>query len=147
MLPPKEILRHLLKEAGQSATQPRLRVFETLLGQEPLSMHEIVQRARGVDRASVYRTVTLFERLGIAQRISYGWKYKIELTDKFSDHHHHLTCVQCGKTIDIGEDDLEVLISRLAARYNFVPTTHQIEIQGVCATCDAAATQPAPGRP
>lgn len=98
-------------------------------------MHELVKRAGAVDRASVYRAVGLFERLGIVQRLNTGWKYKIELTDRFSEHHHHLTCTQCGKTIAMNESELELLISRLAAHHHFAPTAHQIEIQGLCSNC------------
>jgi Fur family ferric uptake transcriptional regulator len=67
-----------------------------------------------------------------------GWKYKIELTDRFAAHHHHLTCLGCGKTIPINERDLEHVVDELAAQHNFVPTAHQIELQGYCAACQAA---------
>ena len=77
-------------------------------------MHDLIKRTKGVDRASVYRAVRLFEQLGIVQRLNTGWKYKIELTDKFAEHHHHLTCLQCGKTIAMGESELEEMISKLA---------------------------------
>lgn len=135
MVSSRELFRSMLKDAGQSITIARSKVFDALLRQEPLSMHELVQRANGVDRASVYRAVQLFERLGIAQRLNTGWKYKIELTDKFADHHHHLTCVQCGKTIAIGEAELEEMLDKLAAHHHFKPASHQIEIQGYCEDC------------
>jgi Fur family ferric uptake transcriptional regulator len=83
----------------------------------------------------VYRAVDLFERLGVVQRLHTGWKYKLELSDKFTEHHHHLTCVRCGRTVAMNEDELERLIHRLAGEYDFLPTAHQIEIQGLCATC------------
>lgn len=125
----------LLKENRQSITKPRLAVFEALLGQEPMSMHQLAEKVREADRASVYRAVDLFERLGIVQRLNTGWKYKLELSDKFADHHHHLTCVNCGRTIAMNEAELEETISRLAARHRFRPTAHQIEIQGLCEHC------------
>jgi Fur family transcriptional regulator, ferric uptake regulator len=130
-----ETLKRLLKEHGQNVTTVRLTVFRALAGQESLSMHQLIGRARGIDRASVYRTVELFERLGIVQRLNTGWKYKLELTDKFAEHHHHLTCTQCGRTISMNETELEALIAKLAAHHHFKPTAHQIEIQGLCTTC------------
>jgi Fur family ferric uptake transcriptional regulator len=125
----------LLKQNRQSVTKPRLAVFEALLGQEPMSMHRLAEKVGEADRASVYRAIDLFERLGIVQRLNTGWKYKLELTDKFADHHHHLTCTNCGRTIAMNETELEETISRLAARYRFKPTAHQIEIQGLCENC------------
>jgi Fur family transcriptional regulator, ferric uptake regulator len=130
----KEVLIELLKQGSCRVTKTRLTIFEQLYNQEPLSMHDLVQQSKGVDRASVYRTVELFERLGIAQRLHLGWKYKIELTDRFAAHHHHLTCLACGKTIPINERDLD----ELAAQHNFMPTAHQIELQGYCAACQVA---------
>lgn len=138
MASPKEVFVELLKQGDSRITKARLIVFEQLYDQEPLSMHELVQRSKGVDRASVYRAVELFERLGIAQRLHIGWKYKIELTDRFAAHHHHLTCLGCGKTIPINERDLERVIDELAALHNFTPTAHQIELQGYCTACRVA---------
>lgn len=131
----KDSFRSLLKGQGYSITQARLAVFDALLGQEPLSMHELVARAQDVDRASVYRTIDLFERLGIVQRLNTGWKYKIELSDKFTDHHHHITCVQCGKTVAMNEHELERFIDLIAREQGFTPISHQIEIQGLCEAC------------
>ena len=112
-------------------------LFTALLGEEPMSMHDLVGKVSGVDRASVYRSVELFERLGIIQRLHTGWKYKLELSDKFSDHHHHLTCSRCGKTITMNEGELELIIRKIAAHHNFQPSSHQIEVQGLCAECRA----------
>jgi Fur family ferric uptake transcriptional regulator len=130
-----ERFKVLLKSHGQSLTSARMAVFSALLGQEPLAMHDLVARVPDIDRASVYRAVALFERLGIVQRLNTGWKYKLELSDKFADHHHHMTCTQCGTTIAINENELEELLGRLAATYGFMPTGHQLEIQGLCRVC------------
>lgn len=127
----------ILKEHDQSVTKPRLAVFDALVGQEPMPMRQLAERVREADRASVYRTIGLFERLGIVQRLNTGWKYKLELTDKFTDHHHHLTCTRCGRTIPMNESELEETIARLSALHDFRPTAHQIEIQGLCHSCQA----------
>ena len=131
-------LKTLLASFGYSVTKPRLRVFEALLGHESLSMHDLLHRLDTIDRASAYRTVELFERLGIVQRINTGWKYKLELSDKFAKHHHHLTCTQCGRTIAMNENELEQLITRMAQAHHFKPSAHQIEIQGLCQNCQTS---------
>ena len=99
-------------------------------------MHQLVQRATGkMDRASVYRTISLFERLGILDRLNIGWKYKLELSDKFAQHHHHLTCLNCHKITPINAAKLEAIIAAIGAEQHFTPTEHQIEIQGYCVGC------------
>ncbi len=129
----------ILKNNQQSVTKARLSVFEALLGQEPLDMHTLVARVPKTDRASVYRAVELFERLDIVQRLHTGWKYKLELTDKFTAHHHHLTCINCGRTIPMNEAELERVIEDLAKAHHFRPTAHQIELQGYCHRCSAVS--------
>jgi len=100
-------------------------------------MHDLAQRSKGVvDRASLYRTVHLFEQLGLVQRIYIGWKYKIELSDIFTHHHHHISCLGCGKVVAMTEEaEIEQLISQLAARHGFTAQSHQLEVRGYCPLC------------
>jgi len=135
----EQVFHQLLKNNGYSITTARLTVFRALHGQEPMSMHDLVERSRPIDRASVYRALEVFERAGIVQRIYTGWKYKLELTDKFSEHHHHLTCTKCGRTIPMNETALEQFIEHIARAHGFQPEAHQIEIQGLCKTCRSLA--------
>lgn len=129
-------LNTALRAAGQSLTQPRRTVYEALQGQEPLSMAELVARCAAVDRASVYRTVTLFEQLGIVQRLQTGWKYKLELSSDFHEHHHHATCLSCGTSIVLPEDAaLEELLVSMARAKDFSIERHQLELQGYCSAC------------
>lgn len=128
----------ILKDRGLSVTKQRIRVFEVLEGREPISMHELFQLTRDtIDRATLYRIVAAFEKLDIVQRVTIGWKYKIELSDNFAGHHHHLTCIRCHKVEPINEEELESFIRGLAARYGFKPFEHQVEVQGYCETCSS----------
>jgi Fur family transcriptional regulator, ferric uptake regulator len=126
----------LLKSHGYSATKPRQLVFDLLVGQEPMTMRELAEKAAGqIDRASVYRTVAILEQIGAVHRINIGWKYKIELSDTFAEHHHHLTCLGCKRVIPINAHALESFIDNLAASHDFKPAEHQIEVQGYCRNC------------
>lgn len=136
----KRLLQKVLKDNGYSMTVARLFVCELLWGREPQSMHELTQRLSGkVDRASLYRTISLFEQLGLVHRVYIGWKYKVELSDIFTHHHHHLSCLRCGKVVALAEDaPAEQLIRTLATRHGFTVQHHQLEIQGYCADCQKA---------
>jgi Fur family ferric uptake transcriptional regulator len=137
-----ELLKTKLKEKGYSLTAPRLAVFDALVGQEPQSMTYIIDKVgKSADRASVYRTVELYEKLSIIKRLHIGWKHKLELSDTFSRHHHHLTCLRCGKIIALSEDPIfERSIKLLALKERFLPKEHLLEIQGICESCQ---TKPA----
>lgn len=133
-----EALKNLLAHHHYSLTRPRQKVFMALQGQEPLTMHQLIVVIPEVDRASIYRTISLFEEIGVVQRLQQGWKYKIELSDTFAAHHHHLSCTQCKKVIPINEYALEQFIEQLAAQNHFHAHSHQVEIQGLCKSCGTA---------
>jgi Fe2+ or Zn2+ uptake regulation protein len=137
MTEPLEELANSLKRHSQSLTKARQVIFAALQDKEPQTMREVVAACRGqVDRASVYRTIALFERIGIVQRLQIGWKYKLELSDAFHHHHHHLTCEKCGKTVPLAEDPLlEKRLRGLAQAQNFIMRDHQLEVQGLCQAC------------
>jgi len=134
---PYEDLAALLKKNRSSLTKPRKLIFDLLYDQDPQSMQVLVKRAEGqVDRATVYRAIELFERLGVVNRINVGWKYKIELSDIFSGHHHHLHCTNCGKVLNLTANPmLETMIDTLAAKADFAPRSHQLEVFGLCPDC------------
>jgi Fur family ferric uptake transcriptional regulator len=135
--------RQILSNNGYRLTDAREATFKLLISSEPQSIREILANAKGsVDRVSVYRNIELFEKLGIVHRIYVGWKYKLELSDEFIAHHHHLSCLSCGKVIDI-EDEIHIdeFIQEVAKKFGFKPRRHQFEIDGYCKDC-ASKTKP-----
>jgi len=133
----KNLFISTLKKHKLSASKARLEVFNALLHQEPLAMSEIVTKLSGkVDRATVYRTIDILEKITVVQRLQIGWKYKIELTDSFHEHHHHIICQKCGTLVAIdGDSHIEQDISDLAKKFGFSITSHQLEIKGICKSC------------
>jgi Fe2+ or Zn2+ uptake regulation protein len=126
-----------LKKAGFSLTQPRLLVFKVLQNNGPLSMQELYSRLQArVNRTTVYRVFELFETLKIAQRVAKGWKYQLELTDEFIPHHHHFTCTQCQIMISFDEpESFNEILQTVAMGNGFNPTSHTLEIEGLCRNC------------
>lgn len=132
-----EKLSETLKEHGYSLTRPRQTVFAALQSGTPRSMRELtLDLSSVIDRASIYRTVALFEELGIVVRVQQGWKYKIELSDIFSPHHHHVTCTSCGRSQSFDEPEgLEQLLTHIAVNNGYTHENHSLEISGLCAQC------------
>lgn len=65
-----------------------------------------------------------------------GWKYKLELSDEFVSHHHHVSCLRCGTVVDIqDEEHIDAFIQEVAQRIGFKPRRHQFEIDGYCKNC------------
>lgn len=131
-----ETFRKALQVHRLSATKPRKAVFTALKHHKSLTMSELVRACGSVDRASVYRVVAVFEKIGVVVRIPNGWKYLLELGEAFNEHHHHATCTICGGSIALPEDEvLESRLQAMAARRAFTVTSHQIELSGICEAC------------
>jgi Fur family ferric uptake transcriptional regulator len=129
-------LRSTLKTANYSATTSRLEVFTKLAAHGPLSVGELARTVGpGTDRATVYRTVELFEKLGIINRIWHGFKHQIELSEIFTPHHHHAVCQNCGQTLDITSPELESTLAKIAKEQGFLAISHSVELIGYCQRC------------
>lgn len=133
-----QTLSHALKKAGHSTTKARKEVFEVLSSHhQPLTMREIGDiLSKKIDRASVYRVIEVFEKIGVVHRVYTGWKYKIELSEVFHPHHHHIYCTTCHSTISFKEPvELEHILRDLERKHSFTISSHQFEIQGICPNC------------
>lgn len=137
MQDPFGALDNVLRQAGYSSTMPRRVVFQSLLIQSPQTLHELTASVTGLsDRSSVYRTVALYEKLGIINRLQIGWKYKIELSDRFASHHHHITCTSCGSVASLNDTpNIEHELQLLAQSVSYRLSGHQLELRGTCAAC------------
>ena len=129
--------KQLLATKGYRLTKARQTIFTLLISPQPQSIRVLEKKADGaVDRVTIYRNLELFENLGIVHRVYVGWKYKLELTEEFIAHHHHLSCLGCGRIIDIHDDaQIDQFIHRVADKFDFQPRRHQFEIDGYCAQC------------
>lgn len=126
-----------LKEAGQSVTRPRLQVFEALHRADgPVAVSALASLLEAqMDRASVYRTVALFRSLGFIRDVAAGWRPMVELGDRFDPHHHHLTCIDCGRSAVFEDRSLEEVLVKLAQDQGYLLESHQVELTGRCAQC------------
>ena len=138
MIAKTDLFATSLRQHGYSVTKTRQTIFAALCSHAPVTIHELVELCPAIDRASVYRSIALFEKISIVRRVYTGWKYKIEPSDNFDHHHHHATCATCGASIVLAEDpSFEEAIRQLAAHYQFAVTSHQVELVGMCANCKA----------
>lgn len=129
-------LKQLLRDRGYSTTRPRLLVFDRLQKSKgPVSVAELASQLKEIDNASTYRTIGLFESAGIIQRVWTGFKSKVELSEKFSSHHHHFTCHSCGKVISFDSKGLEDSLAKLEKTEGFKLTHHSVELSGFCESC------------
>lgn len=51
------------------------------------------------------------------------------------DHHHHIICRECGKTIEVEGEGVEDWANSMAALHGFREIQHSAEIYGTCLSC------------
>jgi Fur family ferric uptake transcriptional regulator len=54
------------------------------------------------------------------------------------EHHHHLVCRECGRTVEITGPGVEQWAGKVAREHGFAEVSHTVELTGVCASCRAA---------
>jgi Fur family ferric uptake transcriptional regulator len=54
-------------------------------------------------------------------------------------HHHHLTCRECGRTVEIDASDTERWVRRVSDTHGFRDVEHVIELFGRCQDCTGHA--------
>lgn len=118
----RELILKVMEDSGQHLTADRI--------------HAAARRKNPkLGIATVYRTLKLFCKTGIAREIMpEDGTCRYELAEN-KGHHDHLICLGCGSFIEAMDPEIEKLQDKLAARYNFRPQRHKLEIYGLCATC------------
>jgi Fur family ferric uptake transcriptional regulator len=56
-----------------------------------------------------------------------------------AQHHHHLICRTCGRTVEVEGPAVERWADRIAAENEFTDVSHTLDIFGTCSKCTAEA--------
>lgn len=131
-------LREQLHERGLRVTPQRQLVLEAIdrLGHAtPDAVCAEVQAvASGVNLSTIYRTLELFERLGIVRHAHLG-QGAPTYHSAAAAAHLHLVCHVCGAVDEAGVDVAEELVGRLRRSHGFTPDVQHMAISGRCAGC------------
>lgn len=81
---------------------------------------------------SVYRNLENLAECGILTRIQqFDRKKHYGLCCARQDHHHHITCIKCGKVEDI--DQCSLARTKTIKGYRII--SHYLQVNGVCKRC------------
>ena len=95
---------------------------------------ELHNRAAAVDPkisiATVYRTMNLFEEIGIVERHDFrdGRSRYESVPD---EHHDHLIDLKSGQIIEFNSPEIEALQERIAREHGFKLVDHRLELYGI----------------
>jgi Fe2+ or Zn2+ uptake regulation protein len=134
----------LLGSAGERMTRPRAIVAALVAAREgPFTARDLWREDRGqpaVGRATVFRTLELFERLGFLERIDLPDGSHAYVRCRPSAHHHHVVCVRCGRAVEIADSGLQRVTAEVARTTGFILEEHRLELFGLCPACQRAAS-------
>lgn len=132
------VFEEILNKKRLRVTPQRKALYRSLAGHDrPVSLKHLASSlSERMDQVTVYRNIEVFENTGIINKVYTGWKYRIELSEQFRPHHHHLTCERCGKVtpIKLGEK-MESAIQSFGKRHGYKIKNHEVELHGLCKNC------------
>jgi Fur family transcriptional regulator, ferric uptake regulator len=137
-------IRAAFDEVCQRSTRPRRLIAERLVELAASGAdfttddlwHELRQVEPRLGRATVFRSVEKLVSMGLLNRVEFAdgtHHYRI----CGDNHHHHLTCAQCHRVVDV---DICLPVDQFAAigdQTNFEIEGHSLTFFGRCESCRA----------
>lgn len=123
----------------QRMTRQRAAIVETMaqLGEfrSAQQLHdELAARGESIGLATVYRNLQVLLDQGEVDMLRVADE-NLYRRCAVTDHHHHLVCRSCGRTVDFQGDSVERLAQRLGAEHGFEDVHHTLELSGLCPRC------------
>jgi Fur family ferric uptake transcriptional regulator len=125
--------------SGRRNTWQKQAVLDQLENSEEfLSAQQLHQRivtgGKKLGLTTVYRAVTELVEQGVADSLLLAdgeARYRICQPE----HHHHLICTSCGKTVEFDLPGFEEQIEQIAKKQGFSGVSHDVELHGLCSRC------------
>lgn len=128
-----------LKDHGLKVTERRKGIIKIFIDQGVhLTPNQVwVELQRTFDKCglpSIYRNLESLTECGILTRIEEfdNDRHYALCTDDRGEHHHHITCIECGK---VEAFNLCIIQDRLQIK-GFKIVDHFMQVNGICSDCN-----------
>ena len=98
---------------------------------------ELRRKGEPVGLATVYRHLQALSEQGSVDAIRDASGETLYRQCGTSVHHHHLTCRNCGRSVEVEGRAVEQWAERVAAENGFAEVGHTVELFGLCPQCTA----------
>lgn len=88
----------------------------------------------GMSFDTIYRNLSIFTELGILEATELEGEKRFRFSCSTDDHHHHVICLDCGKTKHIHHCPMD---NQPLQASGFEVVGHKFEIYGYCQECNA----------
>ena len=88
-----------------------------------------------VGRATVFRTLDLLAARGQLERIDLPSGEHAYVACAPQEHHHHVVCRSCGRSVEVADAGLQSVVGEIARRSGYRIESHRLELFGLCGEC------------
>ncbi len=123
------------KQKGVKLTDQRKLIAQVMSSShDHPDVDELYKRVSKIDSkisiATVYRTVKLFEEIGILTKHDFrGGKARYE--ELSESHHDHLIDIKSGEIVEFVDEDIEKLQNTVAEKLGYQLVDHKLELYGI----------------
>jgi len=120
------------KQRGVKLTDQRKLIAKIMSdSKDHPNVDELYKRVAAIDSkisiATVYRTVKLFEEVGIVTKHDFkGGKARYE--ELSESHHDHLIDIKTGEIVEFVDQDIENLQKKIAKKFGYELIDHKLEL-------------------
>lgn len=132
-------LKKIIRAISLKVTDQRLAILRALCsGSHHVTAQQVFDMVTGqgykMGFATVYRFLrTLTEHKFVTEVRMGSLPARYELAP--TQHHDHLSCVQCGRIVEFENHAIEALQEKVAETHGFRLTGHVLELYGLCPSC------------
>ena len=135
-----DILENYISENNLKITKQRRTVLKAFLEcKNHISVEElyniVLKTEPKVGLATVYRTLALLTKSGLALEMDFGDGQKRYESTHNIVHHDHMVCTECGKIIEFNHPLIEKYQEEVAKENGFKVTSHKLDLFGYCQDC------------
>ena len=140
----KGLFINFFKDKKLRLSHPRLLIYQVLSDTKtPLSPQELYQilskKQKRIGLTSIYRSLDLFESMGMVFKIINGSSVKYKLCE-IEDHHHHIICKACGNVVELNFCDISDWSKKVTESTGYQVIDHQLNFYGFCKACKHSKT-------
>lgn len=109
-------------------------ILDTNIPIDAKTIHQkLIAQDQFIDLSTIHRILDRLNKIDLLEAL-YGEKSNFyELSSQFLPHHHHFTCIKCGKIIDIESCVAKPILESISSIGQ--PISHTFEIKGICNNC------------
>lgn len=136
-----EFFRSRLRALGVRFTRSRQLIWKEMYRQPETHRNaadiyqSLKRKGHKISLATVYRTLNLFVRTGLARAEDFGEKHSHFEPESPGTPHGHLICLECGLVKEFKEEKLGQELEKIGQHLGFKLEKYSLQIFGFCEKC------------